>query len=258
MASFSNDGRTITIAPAPQASASPQSLPAISTPAPTLTASPLPPPSASAGAIPAAPTVPALPSGIHFLVAVDASHGGDERGAALTSDLPEKDVTLAIAHRVRQEMENRGITVLMLRDSDVSLSPDQRAALANMAGASVYICIHASTEGNGVRLYTATMPAADENRGPFVAWNTAQNSSLPLSQLAVGSVSTELQNRTAVRVLTASMRPLNSVTAAAFAVEVAPPGSDVLAVASPQYQQLVAAAVATGIASFRDRPAGHP
>jgi N-acetylmuramoyl-L-alanine amidase len=54
-----------------------------------------------------------------------------------------------------------------------------------------------------------------------------------------------------VRTLTAPLRPLNSVVIAALAVEVAPPASDISALSSPDYQQLVAGAVANGIVAAR-------
>jgi N-acetylmuramoyl-L-alanine amidase len=259
MATFSNDGRTITIAPAPQGLTSTESLPAMSKPVETLPPNPLPP-AANPPAASSTPTAgnPTLPGAPHFLVAVDASHGGDERGAALTSDLPEKDVTLAIARQVRQQLQSRGIPVLMLRDSDVNLATDQRATLVNMAGATAYVCIHASSEGTGVRLYTSVLPANQQSRGPFVPWDAAQTAFLPLSQAVIAAVAGELQKKTAVRTLFASMLPINSVAAPAFLVEVAPPGSDPLEVTSPQYQQLVAAGVATGIATFRDRSGELP
>jgi N-acetylmuramoyl-L-alanine amidase len=260
MASFSNDGRTITIAPAPQGLASSEGLPAISKPVQTLPPSTLPPvpsPPAPAATMPpvSTPTLAVVP---HFLVAVDAGHGGDERGATLTSDLPEKDVTLAIARQVRQELQVRGIPVLMVRDSDADLPTDQRATLVNVATASAYICIHASTQGTGVRLYTSVPSVMEENRGPFVPWDGAQTAFVALSQAVVTAVAGELQKKTAVRTLSASVRPMNSVAAPGFLVEVAPPGGDPLQVTSPQYQQLVAAAIATGIATFRDRSGGHP
>src|SRR6266704_3786554 len=90
---------------------------------------PAPPPTpGSPKASPApAPVVaaPAPSAAVHapprFLVVIDAAHGGSERGAAFTPKLVEKDVTLAIARRLRRELENRGISVLMLRDSDATL-----------------------------------------------------------------------------------------------------------------------------------------
>jgi hypothetical protein len=98
------------------------------------------------------------------------------------------------------------------------------------------------------------MPAGGENNGPFVAWDTAQAQFLPMSQVAVQGVASELARRQIqVRSLTAPVRPLNNLIAAAFAVEVAPPGSDVTDLSLPAYQQNVMGAVANGVAAVRDR-----
>jgi N-acetylmuramoyl-L-alanine amidase len=241
MASFSNDGRTITIAPTPQqmAAQSPQA--------------------ASPGASPAVPPGATPPPGVpavarHFYAVVDASHGGDDRGAALSDKLAEKDVTLALARRLRQELESRGISTFVLRDSDANLTLDQRAVFTNTAHPVIYIGLHAASDGKGVRLYTAMLPAGGENNGPFLSWDMAQTRFLPLSQIAAQGVAAEFVKRQIqVRTLGAPMRPLNNVIAAAIAVEVAPPGTDVLDLNLPAYQQNVVSAVATGIAAVRDK-----
>jgi N-acetylmuramoyl-L-alanine amidase len=240
MASFSNDGRTITIAPAPQQVASP------SAPAEVPgTASPAPSPSQPSAAAPGVR---------HFFAVVDASHGGDDRGAALSDKLAEKDVTLSLARRLRQELESRGMATLLLRDSDATLSFDQRAIFTNTAHPMVYIALHAASGGKGVRLYTAMIPAGGENNGPFVAWDTAQIHFLPASQIAAQGVAAELARRQIlVRTLPGPIRPLNNVIAAAIAVEVAPPGADVMDLNLPAYQQNVVSAVANGLAAVRDR-----
>ena len=243
MASFSNDRRTITITAAPPTAQNQTQMP---TP-------PIAP--ANVAPIPVIPSIPTTPaSARRFFAVVDASHGGDERGAALTDKLAEKDVTLAIARYLRQELESRGISVLMLRDSDTYLGLDQRAALANNVHPTIFISVHASTQGSGVRLYTALIPSGDENRGSFLAWDTAQSSFLTASQGALGSVASELQKKLVpVRTLVAPLRPLNNITAAALAVEVAPPGSDTIKLRLPDYQQFIASAVANGVAALRDR-----
>jgi N-acetylmuramoyl-L-alanine amidase len=244
MASFSNDGRTITVAPAPQQAVAPQPAQAL----PAATASATVPPGTAAPSVPAA-----VSSSPHrFYAVLDASHGGDDRGVALSNQLAEKDVTLALARRLRQELESRGIATLVLRDSDANLTQDQRAALANTARPVVYISVHVASNGKGVRLYTALLPAAEENNGPFVAWNTAQTQYLAVSQAAAQGVASQLQKQQIqVRTLAAPLRPLNNITAAAIAVEVAPPGSDVMDLNLVAYQQNVASAVANGIAAVR-------
>jgi N-acetylmuramoyl-L-alanine amidase len=185
---------------------------------------------------------------------VDASHGGDDRGALLATQLAEKDVSLSLARRLRQELEARGITTLVLRDPDANLTLDQRAEITNTVHPLIYICMHAASDGRGVRLYTALLPSAGENNGPFAAWDTAQSRFLSVSQTAAQGVASELQKKQIqVRTLAAPLRPLNNVAAAAIAVEVSPPGSDVLDLTLPIYQQNVVSAVADGIAAVRSR-----
>ncbi len=84
-------------------------------------------------------------------------------------------MTVALARSLRQELESRGITTLVLRDSDANLSLDQRAIFANADRAAIYIALHAASSGHGVRVYTALLPYGNEDRGPFRSWTTAQH-----------------------------------------------------------------------------------
>jgi N-acetylmuramoyl-L-alanine amidase len=242
IATFSPDGRSIILAPAK------------SQPTPAVAANP---------STPAAPqnTAPAAPAPQRrYFAVVDASHGGDDRGEALSPTLAEKDVTLALARRLRQELENRGMPTLILRDSDATVSLDERASSANATHAAVYVVLHAASNGHGVRLYTALLPASsDEDRGPFHSWTTAQQSSIPMSQAAAASVAAELKKRAVeVRTLVAPLRPLNNVVTAAVAVEIAPPAADLSDLISPDYEQLIASSVAAGIANIRTQLGDAP
>jgi N-acetylmuramoyl-L-alanine amidase len=247
MASFTNDGRTITIAP-------PSATPA-QTPTQTQTQAP---PQTQPGS-PAPPTIIASTSAPasniqHVFAVVDASHGGDERGAALTDQLPEKDVALAIARALRAEMMARGLPTRLLRDGDFTLTLDQRAAMSNSSGAAIYICVHATSEGDGVRLYTALLPAGGENHGSLLDWDTAQNQFQATSQVAASGIAAELKNKhVPVRSFSAPLRPLNNITTAALAVEVSPTTGNVSQLTLPDYQQLIAGAVAAGIVDIRDK-----
>jgi N-acetylmuramoyl-L-alanine amidase len=192
-----------------------------------------------------------------YFAVVDASHGGDDHGETLSITLFEKDVTVALARSLRQELESRGIPTLVLRDSDVNLSVDQRAVFANADHAAIYIALHAASSGHGVRVYTALLPVGDEDHGAFRSWTTAQRASLPVSQSAANAVAAEMQKRQIpVRTLTAPLRPLNNITGAAIAVEVAPQGSDSSQLTAPDYQQLVTSALATAIAAAREQLGG--
>ena len=143
--------------------------------------------------MPAAPVAAApTPIARRYFAVVDASHGGDDHGETLSNTLLEKDVTVALARSLRQELESRGITTLVLRDSDANLSVDQRAVFANADRAAIYISVHAASSGHGVRIYTALLPFGDNDRGPFRSWSTAQHASLPLSQITATAVVSEL------------------------------------------------------------------
>jgi len=249
IASFSNDGRTVTIS-ATSASAAAQNAtqatPAAAGSAPGTRQSI---PAASTNPPAAAPTVAR-----RYFAVVDASHGGDDHGETLSNTLFEKDVTVALARSLRQELESRGIPTLVLRDSDANLSVDQRAIFTNADRAAIYIAVHAASNGHGVRVYTAMLPFGGDDRGAFRAWSTAQHASLPQSQSTASAVAAEFQRRQVpVRILTAPLRPLNNVTGPAIAIEVAPQGSDSSQLTAPDYQQLVTSAVATAIAASRDQ-----
>jgi N-acetylmuramoyl-L-alanine amidase len=250
IASFSNDGRTVTISATSPAAAAPAASNATPT-APPNTAGPGQANPTASAPTPAQPTVPVAR---RYFAVVDASHGGDDHGETLSNTLLEKDVTVMLARSLRQELESRGIPTLVLRDSDANLSVDQRAIFANADHAAIYIAVHAASNGRGVRLYTALLPFSGDDRGPFRAWATAQHPSLSLSQNTANAVAAEMQKRQIpVRTLTAPLRPLNNVTGAAIAVEVAPQGSDSSQLTAPDYQQLVTSAVATAIAATRDQ-----
>jgi N-acetylmuramoyl-L-alanine amidase len=247
IASFSRDGRTVTISPTSSSATAAAESPA--------------PPGPATAAIPEQPTPGAtsappapLPMARRYFAVVDASHGGDDHGETLSLTLFEKDVTVALARSLRQELESRGIPTLVLRDSDANLSVDQRAVFANANHAAIYIALHAASSGHGVRVYTALLPFGDEDRGAFRSWTTAQHASLRVSQSAANAVAAEMQRRQIpVRTLTAPLRPLNNITGAAIAVEVAPQGSDSSQLTAPDYQQLVTSAVATAIAATHDQ-----
>jgi len=248
MASFSNDGRTITLAPAKSQGATTQgaATPIAATPIAAAPPAASPPQSNQPDQSPAARS--SLYSRRYFAV-IDASHGGADRGEALSATLAEKDITVAFARRLRQELESRGISTLVLRDSDANLSLDDRAFFVNTAHAAVYVALHAASSGQGVRLYTALLPyASTDDLGPFRSWTTAQSSSIALSQAAAASVAAELRKQqVAVRILTAPLRPLNNIVTTAISP-----------LTSPDYQQLIASAVANGIAAIRSQLGAAP
>ncbi len=188
------------------------------------------------------------------LAVVDPAHGGEERGAALTDKLAEKDVTLGFARLLRHELEMRGFAVAMMRDADTTSTLDQRAAAANVARAGIYISLHAVAQGSGARVYTALLPVEGTSKGIFHAWNAAQAPSLPVSRIVSAAIVTEMQQREfPAQGSSASLRPLNNVFMPAVAVELAPGANGIADLTSANYQQRAASAIANAIASVRDR-----
>ncbi len=79
--------------------------------------------------------------GVHKIV-LDPGHGGKDPGAVGPRGLKEKDVTLALAKKVKPLLEEQGYTVLMTRDSDVFVQLHERTAFANQNKADLFISIH--------------------------------------------------------------------------------------------------------------------
>jgi N-acetylmuramoyl-L-alanine amidase len=262
LATFGAGGRTISIAAAPKAAAAPAPAPAQPA-APAQAAAPpaqsptTPAPSETPGTAPAASAENPLTPRAHVAVLIDAGHGGDEPGAALSSDLAEKDVTLAIARRLRNELQNRGVICALIRDSDATLSLEQRAIVANTARPGLYLAIHAGALGSGVRIYNAMLPAAKIARAAFQPWETAQagfvGSSRAIATALVDALSKGPANFP-VALMPAPVRPLNNIAGPALAIEVAPRNRDVASLGNAAYQQSIATALAAAIASAGTRP----
>ena len=268
LASFGNEGRTLTLSRAPQtrgAQPSPAAQP-VGTPlasgtveVPATQNAPANPASVSPGSSPGpspglSPTTSSLlDNGLHhFFAVIDAGHGGEERGAKLSDELQEKDVCLSFARHLLKEFQNRGISALILRDTDTTLSLDQRASLANSAHPTIYIAIHAASEGRGVRVYTALIPYSGNANGPFQPWEAAQAPYVRTAVVAAASVARELRKHDIpTHVLSAPLRPLNNVVAAALAIEVSSPDEDLPDLVAPNYQQSVASGIADGVANVR-------
>ena len=105
-----------------------------------------PPVTPPAVALPEAPPLLDLPvaGGLRAIV-IDAGHGGDDAGAKGAQGTLEKNVTLSVARRLKAALEARlGVRVLLTRDGDQAVAPDQRAALANNNKADLFVSLHAN------------------------------------------------------------------------------------------------------------------
>ena len=88
------------------------------------------------------------------LFAIDAGHGGYDNGASYEGRL-EKDDNLRLALAVRDELIRLGQDVVMTRDTDVFVPLDERANIANNAGADLFISLHCNSVGYAQNANTA-------------------------------------------------------------------------------------------------------
>jgi len=92
-------------------------------------------------------------------VVIDPGHGGKDPGATSYHGYYEKTVNLSIARKVASHLENRGVRVIMTRNSDIFIELNERADIANRAGADLFVSIHAdahqSSSQNGYTIYVA-------------------------------------------------------------------------------------------------------
>ncbi len=252
IARFGDGGKSITVVPAQGASTAAPTIPV--PPAPTAAPAAVPPVVIPAEA-PVATPIPRPPpaqQGQRSLILIDPSHGGDERGTALTDEIAEKDVTLAIARRLRGELQKRNLRVALVRDGDQRVGLDQRAAMANAMHPLLYLVVHAGGPGTGVRIYT-TLFNGTGGYGSFVPWEWAQAGFGDRSRIIAGSILQELKKLQVPAVqLSVPVKPLNNVAAAAVVIEVAPPESATGSIQNATYQEQVAQAVATAILNSRN------
>jgi N-acetylmuramoyl-L-alanine amidase len=213
-----------------------------------------PAPQPAAGADQAKPAAP-LPvshgeaaGAPHISIVIDAAHGGGDPGSRFSDRLLEKDVTLALARKLHSALQAQHAGSQLLRDSDVEISPDQRALTTNTLRPAIYISLHAAGPGSGVRVYSAMLAPVAEPAGSFPAWETAQASYSERSQDFASHLAGAFTSRqVAAGVSRAMLRPLNAVAAPAVAVEIAPPGDHVESIASDEYLKKIADILAQAV-----------
>ena len=82
-----------------------------------------------------------FPLAVHKVV-IDAGHGGASTGTRTPQGMLEKELTLDIADRLRRLLAEQAFQVVMTREGDRDVSLRQRGALANRAGADIFVSIH--------------------------------------------------------------------------------------------------------------------
>ena len=223
-----------------------------------------PVPSSASPSPPASSSLPA-PAPIQIsrrLIVIDPAHGGIDSGSQISDTTVEKDVTLALAFRLRAMLTARGFTVVMTRDADTPAEPDAtgsaltldgRAGIANHAHAAACLLLHATGSGNGVHLYSSQLDAT-AGEPPVAPWLTAQAAWVPQSQLLKKQFAAAL-TRAEIPLVTssASVRPMDSLTCPALVIELAPQSDDADSINGTDYQQRVALAIAGSLLFWQNQ-----
>lgn len=191
-----------------------------------------------------------------MLVCIDPGHGGSDPGARglyrYQAWINEKEVNLQISRRLATLLERLGYRVIMTRNSDVTVPLDQRARIANEAGADLFLSIHANAaldqyaRGTEV-LYNPARPHGDQNYKLAASVYAA----LADTMIRFGVPGRGLKERTDLYVLNATNMP-------ACLIEVAfmTNPSDLEIMMDPDKQQEIVRAIAAGLPEpITDSPA---
>jgi N-acetylmuramoyl-L-alanine amidase len=122
-----------------------------------------------------------LPSSA-LTIAIDPGHGGSKEGALSPSGVKEKDVSLAVAKRLRKLLEaDKDLHVVMTRDGDDHVELRDRTAVANKAKADLLISIHCNSmpttssrkTTSGIETYFLSADASDAEANALAARENA-------------------------------------------------------------------------------------
>jgi N-acetylmuramoyl-L-alanine amidase len=212
-------------------------------------------------AMPAPPAEPGSPAFARspgfarpaFSVVLDAAHGGTDSGAHLALHVEEKDLALSLTIRLRSMLAARGIAVVTTRETDTTLAPAARAALANARKASACLILHATDSGSGIHLFTSSLAPAPPRT--FLPWETAQAAYLDRSLRFSSEINSAMTHAgIPVTLGRTALQPLDNMTCPAAAVEIAPltrNGAVTATLEDADYQSRILAALAAAIEGWR-------
>jgi N-acetylmuramoyl-L-alanine amidase len=135
------------------------------------------------------------------IVVIDAGHGGRDPGAtSVSGGVTEKQLTLAVARELRDQLVERGrVRVAMTREEDRYLTLEERAEIARKLGASMFLSLHMDSAPNplarGASVYSLSDVASDAEAARFAAKENRAGSVLPAADGSVRSILSDLALR---------------------------------------------------------------
>jgi N-acetylmuramoyl-L-alanine amidase len=223
--------------------------------------------------------------GRDVVVAIDAGHGGDDPGASGRNGTHEKDVVVAIARRVAEELDAQpGMHAVLVRSGDYFVPLRKRLEIAHAAQADFFMSIHADSyrdssatgatvyvlSGKGATDEAALRLAQRENASDLIGGvsladtdQTLARVLLDLSQNAALSASTAAGQRLIKKMSSVTALRRTQVQQAPFLVLKSPDIPSVLvetayisnpreeaSLRNPQYQAALARALREGIVDY--------
>lgn len=225
-----------------------------------------------------------------IIIAIDAGHGGEDPGAIGRRGTREKDVVLAIARKLAEEVrKEKGMRPVLIRNGDYYVGLKQRSKKAHQQRADLFISIHADAFTNrkargcsvfvlsnsGASSEAASFLARSENNADYIGGvsledkgdllkmvlvDMVKNSTLEESHSAATSILKGLSTKHTLhksRVEQAGFRVLKSPDVPSILIETAfiSNPEEERKLRSPRHQRIMARSIMQGIRSyFRANP----
>jgi N-acetylmuramoyl-L-alanine amidase len=118
------------------------------------------------------------------VIVLDPGHGGHDPGAKGPGGILEKDVTLAIARRLRDRLQKEpGLIVYLTRDGDTLVPLSDRPKKARELNADAFISIHANAykmmSTQGFETFFASLTATDKAAQDLAEWENQVEEAAP-------------------------------------------------------------------------------
>jgi len=131
------------------------------------------------------------------VIVIDPGHGGNDSGVKGSDGTLEKDITLIMAHLLKDEFSSN-YKIILTRNEDYAIEIEDRTAIANNKKASIFISLHAGGsfqhKTSGISIYyfqkssSSGLPLDQEESDPLFeeqaarSWNNIQLSHIPESK----------------------------------------------------------------------------
>ena len=223
-------------------------------------------------------------------VAIDAGHGGEDPGASGANGSHEKDITLALAKKLKQKIDaQENMRGVLIRDGDYFVPLAQRVVKARALKADLFVSIHADAfikpdargssvfalSENGATSVAARWLAKKENEADLIGGVNVdvkdpflKRTLIDLSQTATINDSLKLGNAVLKEIGGINTLHKGQVEQAGFAVLKAPDIPSILVETAfisnpdeekrlndPDYQDRLVAAIVGGVRDYFDK---HP